>query len=143
VGTVAEETARLVELLSGYAAVAGSRARSADGRPPAGDADASAAPGSGPDDSFAGSTTGAGPDDSFAGSTGSSTGSAAECTCGGPAACRICPVCQLIAFVQRIDPEAVDRLAEVVELAATGLRDLATAQRGRREQDRRERPDSQ
>jgi hypothetical protein len=51
-------------------------------------------------------------------------------------------VCQLIAFVQRIDPEAIDRLAEVVELAATGLRDLATAQRGRRDQDRPERPDS-
>jgi hypothetical protein len=120
VGTVAEETARLVELLSGYAATAGSRARSADG---------SAGPG-------------ARPDDSFAGSAGGSTDGAAECTCGGPAACRICPVCQLIAFVQRIDPEAIDRLAEVVELAATGLRDLATAQRGRRDQDRPERPDS-
>jgi hypothetical protein len=130
VGTVAEETARLVELLSGYAATAGSRARSADD---------SAGPGARPDDSAG---PGARPDDSFAGSAGGSTDGAAECTCGGPAACRICPVCQLIAFVQRIDPEAIDRLAEVVELAATGLRDLATAQRGRRDQDRPERPDS-
>lgn len=139
---MAEETARLVELLSGYAATAGSRAGSAGGRPPAGAADASAAAGAGRDDS----TARAAPDDSFAGATGGSTGGsasgAAECTCGGPSASRICPVCQLIAFVQRIDPEAIDRLAEVVELAATGLRDLATAQRGRREQDRSERPDS-
>jgi hypothetical protein len=46
----------------------------------------------------------------------------------------VCPVCQLIAFVQRVSPETIDRLADVVELAATGLRDLAVVQHARREQ---------
>ena len=60
-----------------------------------------------------------------------------ECTCGGttPAACRMCPVCQLISFVQRLSPDSLERVADVVELAATGLRDLAHAQRDRRDQD--------
>jgi hypothetical protein len=46
----------------------------------------------------------------------------------------VCPVCQLIAFVQRVSPDTIDRLADVVELAATGLRDLAVVQRSRHEQ---------
>lgn len=60
-----------------------------------------------------------------------------ECTCGGttPAACRLCPVCQLIALVQQVSPDALERVAEVVDLAATALRDLAQAQRGRRTED--------
>jgi hypothetical protein len=54
-----------------------------------------------------------------------------ECTCGGttPSACRICPVCQLISFVKQVSPETIDRVAEIVDLAATALRDLAQAQR--------------
>lgn len=60
-----------------------------------------------------------------------------ECTCGGttPAACGLCPVCQLIAFVQRLSPDTLDRVADVVQLAATGLRDLAHAQRDRQDRD--------
>ncbi len=56
-----------------------------------------------------------------------------ECTCGGttPSACRLCPVCQLISFVKQVSPETIDRVAEVVDLAATALRDLAQAQRDR------------
>lgn len=70
----------------------------------------------------------------------SDTGSRAhrgECTCGGttPAACRLCPVCQLIAFVQRLSPDTLDRVADVVQLAATGLRDLAHAQREGQDRD--------
>ena len=62
------------------------------------------------------------------------TGSRSECTCGGstPAACRVCPVCQLIAFVQQVNPDTIDRVADFVGFAATALRDLATAQRERR-----------
>jgi hypothetical protein len=122
---VAEETARLVELLSGYTGAAASGSSSSDDSEPGGDGGASTDSGRRPDGEFAGST-----------------GRAGECTCGGPPVCRICPLCQLISFVQRIDPDAIDRLAEVVELAATGLRDLATVQRGRRERDRPEPPDS-
>ncbi|MDV3221586.1 hypothetical protein [Intrasporangium sp.] len=57
-----------------------------------------------------------------------------ECTCGGttPAACRLCPVCQLIALVQKVSPEALEQVAEVIDLAATALRDLAQAQRDRK-----------
>ena len=49
-----------------------------------------------------------------------------------PAACRLCPVCQLISFVQRVSPETLERVADVVELAATGLRDLAPRASGSR-----------
>ena len=61
--------------------------------------------------------------------------SRSECTCSGstPAACRVCPVCQLIAFVQQVNPDTIDRVADFVGFAATALRDLATAQRERRE----------
>ena len=60
-----------------------------------------------------------------------------ECTCGGttPTACRLCPVCQLISFVQRLSPDSLERVADVVELAATGLRDLAHVQRDRQDGD--------
>ncbi|WP_347350036.1 hypothetical protein [Intrasporangium sp.] len=119
VGTVAEEAARLVDLLSeltglgpaaagrGPAATSGDRAGSPLGRP-----------------------------DDDTGDTGGG------CTCGGrrPAACTVCPVCQVIAFVQRLNPDTVDRLAEVVDLAATGLRDLAAAQRSRREREQGAQP---
>ena len=73
-------------------------------------------------------------DGSAQGSDGTgSTEERGECSCGGttPAACRMCPVCQLISFVQRLSPDSLERVADVVELAATGLRDLAHAQRGR------------
>ncbi|MEO5743089.1 MAG: hypothetical protein ABIQ53_00690 [Terracoccus sp.] len=66
------------------------------------------------------------------------TGSAAlpddgECTCGGvaPAACRVCPVCQVIAFVQKINPETIERMADFAAFAATTLREVASAQRTR------------
>ena len=56
-----------------------------------------------------------------------------ECTCGGrePAACRMCPVCQLISFVQQVNPDTIERVADFVGFAATALRDLATSQRER------------
>ena len=57
----------------------------------------------------------------------------AECTCGGRerAACRMCPVCQLISFVQQVNPDTIERVADFVGFAATALRDLATSQRER------------
>ncbi len=113
-GSVAEEAALLVDLLSsrGWGAASG---RSDEPTGSTGTTSGGSAPADDP-----GETTGA---------------DAHECTCGGrtPAACTICPVCQLIAFVQRIEPDAIDRFADVVGLAATALRDLATVQRERRE----------
>lgn len=106
VGTVADEAALLVDLLasrgwSGFTSAGATAPDPAEGSPP--------------------------------GSGSPSAPRGAGCTCGGatPAACRLCPVCQLIAFVQQISPETLDRVAEVVELAATGLRDLAQSQRDR------------
>jgi hypothetical protein len=43
----------------------------------------------------------------------------------------VCPVCQVIAFVQQVNPETIDKVADFVGFAATALRDLATAQRQR------------
>jgi hypothetical protein len=40
-------------------------------------------------------------------------------------------VCQLISFVQQVNPDTIERVADFVGLAATALRDLATAQRER------------
>ncbi|MEO7000045.1 MAG: hypothetical protein ABI112_18360 [Terracoccus sp.] len=76
----------------------------------------------------AGSRSGSGPEPA-AGSAGQPDGG--ECTCGGapPAACRICPVCQVIAFVQKINPDTIERIADFATFAATALRDVASAQR--------------
>ena len=68
---------------------------------------------------------------------------APECTCGGrePAACKVCPVCQLISFVQQVDPDTIERAADFVGFAATALRDLATSQRERAQAARSDAPE--
>lgn len=43
--------------------------------------------------------------------------------------CRLCPVCQLIAFVRNISPETIERLADVVDMVGLGLRGLAESRR--------------
>lgn len=118
-GTVAEEAALLVDLLSQRGWGGSSRTPSA---PP--DANGQSAGGSAHD------TSGHSAGDP----TDRPSNSGSECTCGGttPAACRVCPVCQLIAFVQQVNPDTIDRVADFVGFAATALRDLATAQRERR-----------
>jgi hypothetical protein len=40
-------------------------------------------------------------------------------------------VCQLISFVQQVNPDTIERVADFVGFAASALRDLATAQRER------------
>lgn len=116
VGTVAQEAARLLEVLSergGAWPGAAGRPRT-HGGPTSGATDEGAH-----DDSDA-------PD-------AEARDARHVCTCGGttPQACRICPVCQLISFVSSVNPDTIDRVADVVGFAATALRDLATAQRGR------------
>ncbi len=103
--SVAAEAALLVELLSQRGSFAGpsggSGSRSGSSSQPKTDAGSTALPGGG------------------------------ECTCGGaaPAACRICPVCQVIAFVQKVNPDTIERIADFATFAATALRDVASAQR--------------
>ena len=152
--SVAEEAALLVDLLSrrGWPASPGraSARPPRDGKAPEGAADAPeghhayahgwhetrpdghggrAAPGA-----ASGDAPGDAPGGGAASEGDATEGSASECTCGGrtPAACRVCPVCQLIAFVQQVNPDTIDRVADFVGFAATALRDLATAQRDRR-----------
>ena len=114
-GTVAEEAAKLVEMLA------------AVGGPWAGSSGSSGSSGS---DGADGPHLGTSSDRPGASRSGTHT-----CTCGGttPQACRLCPVCQVISFVSAISPETIDRAADLVGFAATALRDLATAQRGRQE----------
>lgn len=38
-------------------------------------------------------------------------------------------MCQVIAFVQKINPDTIERIADFATFAATALRDLASAQR--------------
>lgn len=119
VGTVAEEAARLVEMLAG------------PGGPWSGTGAGGGRPADGPHDT---------PDAADGSShTPSADGESADrgpghaCTCGGttPQACRLCPVCQVISFVGSISPETIERAADLVGFAATALRDLATVQRSR------------
>ncbi|TQM63003.1 hypothetical protein [Humibacillus xanthopallidus] len=138
--TVAQEAALLVELLSrrGWGAGGGMPSASshttAHEQPGAGSSSAprAAADGAG------GSHDGAATDSAGAGARPggiplTDARQAPECTCGGrePAACRVCPVCQIISFVQQVNPDTIERVADFVGFAATALRDLATAQRER------------
>jgi hypothetical protein len=116
-GTVAHEAALLLDLLAGRghdAASSGMPSGMPSGRP------SGMPPGTGAGD---------GPQDGH----GPGHDGVHECTCGGrePAACRVCPVCQLISFVQQVNPETIERVADLVGFAATALHDLATAQRER------------
>ena len=138
--TVAEEAALLVDMLSrrGWGA--------ASGMP----SDSSRTPADGPaeghhhdahHDAGHGAGHGAGHADAGSRPGGIPLGGgrqAPECTCGGrePAACKVCPVCQLISFVQQVNPDTIERVADFVGFAATALRDLATAQRERAERPR-------
>ena len=142
VGSVAEETARLVEALGGWAEGlraqhAGTRS-DADNRPDA--APAGARPGDGPTDDGPtddGPTDDGPPDDEHPdhgrpGHGDAARGDTARCEhCGvssraGEAlACRLCPVCQGIALLRTVRPETVERLADVAAALSGALRDLA------------------
>ena len=129
VGSVADEAARLVELLS--ARHPGPAPSDRTDAPTSGTAWLGAGwPG------FGGPNP-AGPDPAGPDSADQTNrpGPRGECTCGGRApACKVCPVCQVISFVSAISPETFDRAADLIDLAATALRDLATAQRERASQ---------
>jgi hypothetical protein len=72
-----------------------------------------------------------------------------ECTCGchtgavpmGQAqVCSLCPVCQGIATLRSLNPELLDRLAQLAALAADTLRELAVEATAGRAAPRPERP---
>ncbi len=145
--TVAEEAALLVDLLSRRGWGSGSGMPSASSRTPADgpagghhhDADRDAADRDAADHDADHADAGAGPGGIPLGDR----RQAPECTCGGrePAACKVCPVCQLISFVQQVDPDTIERAADFVGFAATALRDLATSQRERAQAARSDAPE--
>lgn len=110
VGSVAEETARLLDALLGAAP--------ADGTAP-----------HGPDEQAYAETAEAPRD----------TGPAEPCpTCGHEPAdhraaadevCRLCPVCQLLRVVRAVRPETLDRLADLAGAVTETLRDVAASRR--------------
>ena len=138
--TVAEEAALLVDLLSRRGWGAGSGMPSASSRTPADRAAEGHHHGAGHADAGQADAEQA---DAGHADTGARPGGiplgdgrqAPECTCGGrePAACKVCPVCQLISFVQQVNPDTIERVADLVGFAATALRDLAAAPRERAE----------
>ena len=50
----------------------------------------------------------------------------------GSAACRVCPLCQLIAMVRQLNPETVDRIGDQVQGLTDSLRTLVDSLAGDR-----------
>lgn len=108
VGSVAEEAARLLEALGGWASTAQDAyaARAA--------ADAAGGPADAPE---------AHPQ-SRCESCGAENGA------GQAVVCTLCPLCQGIGLLRSVRPETVDRLADLAGAVATALRDLAAHHAG-------------
>ena len=119
VGSVAEETARLVEALGGWAG--GLRSPAPASAPDGADT-------SGPGRS----ADGGGPPRSGANAEEAGTRHTVRCEhCGvasraGEAlACQLCPLCQGIALLRTVRPETVERLADLAAALSGALRDIA------------------
>ncbi|MGN6300844.1 MAG: hypothetical protein ACTHN8_07095 [Angustibacter sp.] len=140
VGSVAEEAARLLDALggwaasSGYAAGAPSRGSTEDpGHGPTGDPHGSVGPDAGDAD---GTGSADRTEDGTRGTTGATPASDGHCEhCGAETGsgravvCRRCPVCQGIGLRRSGRPETVDRLADLAGALADTLRDLADHRR--------------
>lgn len=140
VGTVAEETARLVEALGDWArsATAGEAAQPEHPAQPDQAAPDQAAPdqtgdaGRGDDAAEAARPGGGGAAADQAGTR--HTPGCERCGGTGPAgeaiACQLCPVCQGIALLRAVRPETVERLADLAGALSGVLRDLAAERAG-------------
>lgn len=121
VGTVAQEAARLLEVLSAGGLWAGG--------PPAEGATTDPGPGT-TEASDPAEPDADVPTDSDAASGGDAATDAEPAACHHPpmgeaTVCALCPVCQGIALVRSLQPEALDALANLATAAARTLRDLA------------------
>jgi len=103
VGSVAEEAARLLDALGGWA----SSAQAAYADQPAPEANGTPIDGASERCQTCGAQDGA----------------------GRAASCSLCPVCQGIGLLRSVRPETVDRLAELVGALAGTLRDVASTLR--------------
>jgi hypothetical protein len=127
VGTVAQEAARLLDALGGWAA--GTRTEYAAG-PASEPASEPASPEGDPGSTDTGSAD-PGPADSTrvpedggrCGSCGAANGMGQAVTC------QLCPVCQGLGLLRSVRPETVDRLADLAGALAATLRDLAGQRR--------------
>jgi hypothetical protein len=115
VGTVAEEAARLLDALGGWATStqAGYAAKPAP----------SAAPRAQDDPEQDSSAARPGGPESRCESCGAENGMGQAVTC------QLCPVCQGIGLLRSVRPETVDRLADLAGALAATLRDLAGQRR--------------
>lgn len=128
VGSVAEETARLVEALGAWAGgLGGSGGPAREGEPSADRGPHSAAA----DQDDAGTAP-------QRGRTGPGDEEQSRCgRCGAPGrvgealTCQLCPLCQGINVLRAVRPETVERLADLASALASALRDVA-ADRHRR-----------
>lgn len=93
-------------------------------------ADASAADGGAPEES---PVTDQAPAREPAAPAGAPHGTAPGCDCAqGPAVeavCRMCPVCRLAGLVQAVQPDLLDRVADLLGVLASGLRTTARERR--------------
>jgi hypothetical protein len=112
VGSVAEETARLVEALGGWAQGVATDHGAAPGATAPG---AGEVPGGRPEPG--------GPRAEGCGQCGSTA------RAGEAAACQLCPICQGIALLRAVRPETVERLADLAAALSGTLRDIATERR--------------
>jgi hypothetical protein len=120
VGTVAEEAARLLDALGGWASTtqAGYAARTA---PSPASPDEGAPEGDGSDDSASAPHAN--------GHTSTCESCGAENGVGQAVTCQLCPVCQGIGLLRSVRPETVDRLADLAGALAATLRDIAGQRR--------------
>ncbi|KRF25214.1 hypothetical protein [Phycicoccus sp. Soil803] len=116
VGTVAEEAARLLDALGGWATSA--------------QAGYAAGPGH-----AASGTDGSGTEEPGTHAGGADSTTPRCSSCGAPSgvgqavACQLCPVCQGIGLLRSVRPETVDRLADLAGALAATLRDIAGQRR--------------
>lgn len=135
VGTVAEETARLVEALGDWArsATAGEAAQPDQAAPDQAAPDQADHAGRGDDAGEAAQPGGGSAAEDQAGTR--HTRGCERCGGTGLAAgeaitCQLCPVCQGIALLRAVRPETVERLADLAGALSGVLRDIATERAG-------------
>jgi hypothetical protein len=114
VGSVAEEAARLLDALGGWAARAGYAAEPGTRHT---------------DDSADGTTAHAETARPGAHPSGHCEKCGAADGAGQAVVCRLCPVCQGIGLLRSVRPETVDRLADLAGAVAATLRDVADQRR--------------
>lgn len=127
VGTVAEEAARLLDALGGWATTASAGYAAGPGARPAEPEDAADAvdePGQAADEpGHPADEPGRGSGESRCASCGAENGVGQAVTC------QLCPVCQGIGLLRSVRPETVDRLADLAGALAATLRDIAGQRR--------------